>query len=385
MKIRNSKSNAYASGALNFSAVLIAVAICRLSAAEPEPGFKSIFNGKDLSGWDGDSRFWSVRDEAITGQTTPSNTLPHNMFLIWTNGTPADFELRFSYKIVANNDKSFGDSGVQYRSRREPEYVVAGYQANLMVTPQLTGILYEEKGRGITHQLGQQIVMKADPNDTNKFTIEITGAFGKPDEIQRAFKSNDWNDYVIIARGNHLQHFINGVKTADVTDEDPVRAAKSGVLALQLHRGLPMTVQYRNLRIKEFPPEGKEKETGSGGELNRVEGSWQVASVEAEGERLSAQAVTNIYMIITDHKYEVMNLGVETGGTFEVDNTKTPSQIEIHCTTGADSGSSWPGIYEVNGDELRVCYARRGKKRPTAFSAIDNPSLMMITYKRKQS
>ena len=100
---------------------------------------------------------------------------------------------------------------------------------------------------------------------------------------------------------------------------------------------------------------------------------------------MTAEGVTNIYVTIKDKSYEVMNLGVETGGTFEVDNSKSPAQIEIHCTAGADSGSSWPGIYELKGDQLRVCYARRGKKRPTAFSAIDNPSLMMITYKRKQS
>src|SRR5690242_17294768 len=89
-----------------------------------EKGFKSIFNGKDLAGWDGDLKLWSVKDGAITGQTTAENPARHNTFLIWTKGSLADFELRFSYKIVANNNKSFGDSGVQYRSKRLPDFVV---------------------------------------------------------------------------------------------------------------------------------------------------------------------------------------------------------------------------------------------------------------------
>jgi Domain of Unknown Function (DUF1080) len=215
-----------------------------------EAGFVSIFNGKDLTGWNGNPRVWSVKDGAITGQTTPENSLTKNTFLIWTNGAPGDFEMRFSYKIVANNDKSFGDSGMQYRSKELPDFVVSGYQANFMATKPLTGILYEERGRGIVHQLGEKVVLKADPDDPKKHKVEIVGSFGKSEDIQARFKTDDWNDYVIVARGNHLLQFINGTKTADVTDEDETRAAKSGIIALQLHAGLPMTVQCKNIRIK---------------------------------------------------------------------------------------------------------------------------------------
>src|SRR6266568_3818915 len=136
MKLANPKMKTMKyklSGALFAAAVLVAPPALSL-AAEPEAGFEKIFNGKDLTGWEGQAKLWFVKDGAITGQTTPENPAPHNTFLIWTNGTVGDFELRFSYKIVANNDKKFGDSGVQYRSKRLPDFVVSGYQANLMVT-----------------------------------------------------------------------------------------------------------------------------------------------------------------------------------------------------------------------------------------------------------
>jgi len=181
--------------------IVLACALCPSpSAGASEQGFKSIFNGKDLTGWEGNPNLWSVKDGAITGQTTKENPLRgNNTFLIWNDGTVSDFELRLSYKIAANNDKGFGDSGVQYRSKRLPNFVVSGYQANLMVAKPLTGILYEEKGRGIIHQLGQKVVIKTDPNDANKPRIEVVGSLGKSEEIQASFKTDDWNDYVIIA------------------------------------------------------------------------------------------------------------------------------------------------------------------------------------------
>ena len=176
-----------------------------LQAAESEASFKSLFNGKDLTGWAGRPEHWSVEDGAITGRTTKEKPAKGNNFLIAKDGEKnlvvGDFELRLSYKIVANNDRSFGDSGIQYRSKELPDFVVSGYQANLMVTKQLTGILYEEKGRGIIHQLGQKVVIKANPDDPKKHKIETIGSFGKSDEIPQSFKSDDWNDYVVIAKG----------------------------------------------------------------------------------------------------------------------------------------------------------------------------------------
>src|SRR5687767_14612132 len=81
------------------------------SAAEDTAGFKSLFNGNDLSGWDGNPKFWSVKDGLVTGQTTADNPTQGNTFLIWRDGTVEDFELRLSYRIVG------GNSGIQYRSK----------------------------------------------------------------------------------------------------------------------------------------------------------------------------------------------------------------------------------------------------------------------------
>jgi len=115
---------------------------------EVEPGFTRIFNGKDLSGWDGNSKLWSVKDGAIVGQTTAENPIKVNTFLIWTNSTTADFELRCSFRITSQNDKGFANSGIQYRSKvlDTTNWVVGGYQADMEAGPTYTGILYDERG-----------------------------------------------------------------------------------------------------------------------------------------------------------------------------------------------------------------------------------------------
>lgn len=211
-------------------------------------GEMQLFNGKDLTGWKGQPQFWSVTEGAITGQTTKEIPAKENTFLIW-DGVVGDFELHFKYKIVDENgeSKGFGNSGVQYRSKIvKPEYsVVSGYQADFECGKTFSGILYEEKARGVLAQRGQKVIIH-EGGDAKKPNIEITGEVGKSDEIQAVIKLGDWNEYAIIAKGVHLQHFINGRQTVDVTDETAV-GAKTGVLALQLHAGQPMTVQYKDI------------------------------------------------------------------------------------------------------------------------------------------
>ena len=216
--------------------------------ADSESGFKSIFNGKDLTGWGGVPELWSVKDGAITGQTTKENPAKENTFLVWTNGTPADFELRCSFKLVPGDSVGFANSGVQYRSKVvKPSYwVVAGYQADMEAGPSYTGILYEEKGRGILANRGEKVVIDAQGKKN------VVGSVGKAAEIEAAVKKGDWNDYVIIAKGNHLVQIINGHTTIDVADEQESKAAKSGVIALQIHQGAPMMTQFKNIRIKEL-------------------------------------------------------------------------------------------------------------------------------------
>ncbi|MCF7764240.1 MAG: DUF1080 domain-containing protein [Verrucomicrobia bacterium] len=228
--------------ALLMSVVLFASA--QLGSAA-EPGFKSLFNGKDLTGWRGNPDLWSVRDGAITGVTKADPKLTHNTFLVYTPEPVGDFELRLSYRIVK------GNSGIQYRSRviEEGKFgpIVGGYQADFEAGTTYSGILYEERGRGILAQRGQKTVIR---EVDGKAKVEVTGSVGDSKKIQDGIKNEDWNDYVIIAKGNHLQHFINGMPTVDVVDEMPDQGAREGTLALQIHVGPPMTVQFKNIRIK---------------------------------------------------------------------------------------------------------------------------------------
>jgi hypothetical protein len=214
--------------------------------AGDETGFHAIFNGKDLTGWDGSPDLWSVRDGVITGQTTVEHPAKENTFLIWTNGVVADFELRCQFKLTPGDAAGFANSGVQYRSRVvKPSYwVVSGYQADMEAGTNYTGILYEEKARGIVAKRGQKVVLHPGKK------IEVVGSVGDPAEIEASVKKGDWNDYVIIAKGNHLVQIVNGHTTVDVTDEDPEAAAKSGIVALQIHAGHPMMAQFKNIRIK---------------------------------------------------------------------------------------------------------------------------------------
>ena len=218
----------------------------------PEPGFQKLFNGRDLTGWAGRANLWSVRDGAITGQSTVANPVTRNTFLIAKEGDANlevdDFELRFVYRILANNDRGFGNSGMQYRSVDKGDYSVAGYQGDFEAGTRYSGILYDEGGgaggRGIMAERGQSVSWSADGEK------RVTGELEKSEVIQASIKANDWNEYRIVARGNHLQHFINGHQTVDVLDETEGKRLSKGILALQLHAGDPMTVQCKDIQIK---------------------------------------------------------------------------------------------------------------------------------------
>ena len=123
-------------------------------------------------------------------------------------------------------------------------WVVHGYQADMEAGPNYTGILYEEGMRGIMAARGEKVVWDKDGKK------QVVGSVGDAAAIEASVKKGDWNDYVIIAQGNHLQQFVNGKPTIDVMDEDEAKRAMSGVLALQLHAGPPMMAQFRNIRLK---------------------------------------------------------------------------------------------------------------------------------------
>lgn len=233
-------------------AIMSAVAAVQADApkatAPDEPaGMVPIFNGKDLTGWDGDTRLWSAKDGAIHGETTKENPAKGNTFLLWKGGELGDFELRLTFRI------DHGNSGIQYRSKHLPfkdgdvnKWVVSGYQAEVENTPGKVGFLYHEKGRGYLCNVGEKVVI----GDSGK--PMVVDKLGDKAAIGATYKKSDWNDYIIIAKGNHIRHYLNGIQTVDLTDNDPKGGAMSGILALQLHAGNPMEVDFKNIRLKQY-------------------------------------------------------------------------------------------------------------------------------------
>lgn len=199
--------------------------------------WRPIFDGKSLEGWDGNPEFWSVEDGALTGQTSQENPTKGNTFLIWRGGEPANFELKASFRISAHN------SGIQYRSfETAVDWVVGGYQADIDHGNTWSGTNYGERFGGILAKRGERATRDKD----GKRTVE---SLGDPEMLAKAIKVGEWNTYHIIARGNHLVQKINGTLMSELFDNASTARAK-GVLALQLHAGPPMKVQFKDLQLK---------------------------------------------------------------------------------------------------------------------------------------
>jgi hypothetical protein len=220
------------------AAALLTAGSSYTGAEESSPPFLHLFNGQDLADWDGDPRFWSVQDGAITGETTPVNPTPRNTFLIWRGGLLRDFELHVTYRIAG------GNSGIQYRSKDLGDWIVSGYQADFDAKDEWTGIFYEERGRGILGKLGELVVVQPE-GKRRVLPLRVT-----PDEIRTAFRADDWNEYVITMRGYRVRHMINGERTVEATDDDAEHRAREGILAFQLHAGEPMRVQFKDIRLR---------------------------------------------------------------------------------------------------------------------------------------
>jgi hypothetical protein len=235
--------------AMKLLTCLCPLVLCSLlSAAQPET--LTLDNGRDLTGWSGNPKFWSVQDGAITGRSTAAEPLTANTFLIWEGGQPENFELRVQFRMSGER----ANSGVQYRSRviDAATWSVGGYQADMDVENQYTGMFYEERGRGIVARPGERIRLGA-PDAEGRPQLAPLGPAEDAAAIKRAIRRGEWNELVIIAEGNHLRHYVNGLLTAEVRDLDPKQAANKGVIALQLHSGPPMTVQFKSLRLRRLP------------------------------------------------------------------------------------------------------------------------------------
>ena len=202
-------------------------------------GFQNLLAGNRLRGWDGDSKYWSFKKGVLTGVTDGS--LKMNRFITWKGSTIRNFDLRVKVKVSPG-----GNSGIQYRGTSRPDLgldIVTGYQCDVVAkVPKYNGMLYEEKGRRILSHTGEKVIVdeEGQPWVVGKLPF-------------KEFKPGEWHDYRVLVRGNHHQHWIDGHPTADLIDLDEKGRALEGVLAMQVHVGPAMTIQYKELRIKHLP------------------------------------------------------------------------------------------------------------------------------------
>jgi Domain of Unknown Function (DUF1080) len=212
-------------------------------------GFVPIFDGKSLSGWEGDTQFWRVENGEIVGETTPEKVVKQNNFLIWRGGTVRDFELKLEFRINGTN------SGIQYRSTELPnigKWVLKGYQADIDFGGLYAGNIHDERGRGPTSggavlsRRGQVTRIVDGP------VFKVVGTIGDNTLLRGVLNVNNWNRYHIIARGPVLMQFINDQLMAVVIDEDSKNFSPEGVIGFQMHTGPPFKIQYRNVLYRKL-------------------------------------------------------------------------------------------------------------------------------------
>ena len=208
---------------LRYAIVLVA-AITNGAAQAPQKA-TSLFDGKTLSGWEGDTaKTWRVEDGAIAGGSL-SEAVPRNEFLCTTRSY-SNFILRLKFKLTGT--EGFVNGGVQFRSQRTatPPNEMTGYQADL--GEGYWGSLYDESRR-------------------NKILVQ-----GDAKQVKDALKPNDWNDYEIRAEGRRIRLFLNGRQTVDYTEPDEA-IPQSGLIGLQIHGGGKAKVLFKDITIEELP------------------------------------------------------------------------------------------------------------------------------------
>jgi sugar phosphate isomerase/epimerase len=314
--------------------------------------WKWVFNGKDLSGWDGDPRLWSVKDGVIRGETTAENPAKGNTFIIWRDGKLKDFELMLKFRIQN------GNSGVQYRSKEVSKWVISGYQAEVENSPGKVGFLYHEAGRGSLVNVGDIMVIDKEGNKN------VIGNVSDKDELIKAgyYNDKDWNEYHIIAQGNHLTHYLNGYPTMQLIDfdrltdpgdpKDTKGAAKEGLLALQIHAGPPMVVEFKDIRIKELPPKYDDAVVlFNGKDLD----NWVVNGDKNKSKWVAGKAAMSSddpkQLVNKGGSGEMINLAVQHGDSLDIYSTEKFGdcriELEVMVPKGSNSGIYVMGEYEI--------------------------------------
>jgi hypothetical protein len=212
------------------------------TAQDRQSGFKRIFDGRSMKNWSCDTAYWRIENGVFVGEVTPEKPLKTNTFLIFQGKVPENFEFTATYRISPE-----GNSGVQYRSEpvENVAYGLKGYQADIDGANRYAGQNYEERGRGFLAMRGQQATLQAGQKPV------ITGSVGDSDQLKGQIRNNDWNTIHIIASGNNMKHYINGVLMSETTDEDPTKRKLEGLIGLQVHVMPKMKVEYKDIFLKE--------------------------------------------------------------------------------------------------------------------------------------
>jgi sugar phosphate isomerase/epimerase len=307
-------------------------------------GWQSIFNGKDLTGWDGDSRFWSAKDGAIRGETSIGNIPSNNTFCIWRGGKLKDFELKVKFRIQN------GNSGIQYRSKDLGEWHVGGYQAEVENSPGKVGFLYDERGRAGLANVGEFVVI--DENGKKNVISKVSDK----DELIKAgyYKEKDWNEYYIIAQGNHIVQYLNGYQTIELIDNDPKGGSREGIFALQIHVGPPMVVEFKDISIKHLQQKvGDAVLLFNGKDLN----DWEVAGDKTKSKWVVGTAAVSPdnpkQLVANKGEGEMINLAAQHGDSLDIFSKARfgDCRIELQLMVPKDSNS---GVYVSGEYEIQV-------------------------------
>lgn len=237
---------------------LLAALLLLGSPADGEESFRPLFDGKTLAGWEGDPTYWSVKDGAIVGRITDATRIDKNRFLIYQGELPGDFEFQAEYRVSPR-----GNSGVNYRSEVVDGvdfHALRGYQCDIDGGLRYTGSNYEERRRTTLARIGESAVVPPSEGaqelahvEGNAWSVrEVTPLPHSADDLRAKVHPKGWNKLRIVARGPRLEHYVNGVLASRVVDNDPVNRRLDGKLGVQVHVGPPMTIEFRNLRLRDL-------------------------------------------------------------------------------------------------------------------------------------
>ena len=311
-----------------------------------EAGFVQIFNGRDLTGWDGEPRFWSVKDGVIVAQVSPGVPVKNHSYLLWQGGKVRDFELHVKLRSTV------GNSGIDYRAEpvltdrngEDLKWTIRGYQHD--IAKGWMGSLYNWGKTGA--QPGKFIVVSGDGIVTKHI-----GSVADREALSQVsyYKPNDWNEFVIIARGSHILHRINGYPVVEFIDNSR-DTRREGVLGLQVHSGRgPFLNEFKDIRIRKFKDNfGQARLLFNGEDLS----GWTFSSDEAE----SAWKVENGLLVNKGRSFGhptpyICTKGVYTNYVLRFQYRKRGEQEAAVLLRFADVGRAHPKgirIYGKGGD-----------------------------------